>query len=206
MERTKPIIGLCGGIGSGKSTVASLFESMGCRIINSDRLNAEVMERPEVRERLRAWWGDGVIEADGSVNREYLADLVFDRPEERRRLESLVHPLIGRLREDMIIESIRDRKVKAIILDSPLLFESGLDTRCDAVVFVEADEATRLGRLRKARGWDGGELRRRERWQDSLDSKRSRADYVVCNDGSLQQLRPRIGTILEEITTRFKSQ
>jgi dephospho-CoA kinase len=199
MKRAKPIIGLCGGIGAGKSAVAAEFERLGGLLIDSDRLNREVLLMPEVARTLREWWGGDVIAADGAVDRKRVASIVFQDSQQRRRLESLVHPLIAARREDMITNGIGDPKVRAIILDSPLLLESNLDHLCHAVVFVEASELQRLSRLQQTRGWDIQELRRREQWQMSLADKRARSHVVIRNEGSREQLRSQAEDVFERI-------
>lgn len=202
MRRAKPIIGLCGGIGAGKSLVAAELARLGCLVIDSDRLNHEVLGRPEVAARLRSWWGPGVLDAAGAVDRRKVAEIVFADPAERRRLESLVHPLIAQARAAIIRQSESDSAIKAFVIDSPLLFESNLDRECDAVVFVDASEPTRLERLRLQRGWDAQELRRREQGQLPLAEKRRRADLVVENNGTVDELRPRVADILKKIVGR----
>ena len=202
MSRRKPIIGLCGGIGAGKSTVAAELARLGCLVIDSDALNDEVLNDPAVIQTLRAWWGDQVVGPDGTLDRRQVARIVFDDPEQRRRLESLVHPLIARRREDMIADGIKDPAVKAIVLDSPLLLECQLDRLCDSIVYVEADEAQRLERVARTRGWDAEELARREACQMSLSEKRRRADHVIRNDADRQVLRERAASVLERILTQ----
>ncbi len=199
MSRRKPIIGLCGGIGAGKSTVAAELARLGCLVIDSDALNDEVLREPEVVATLRQWWGDQVVRADGTLDREAVAKIVFEDAAQRRRLESLVHPLIARRREDMIADGIRNPAVKAIVLDSPLLLECQLDRLCDAIVYVEADPQQRLERLRRTRGWDVQELARREACQMPLSEKRRRADHVIRNDADRRALRRRVASVLERI-------
>jgi len=198
----KPIIGLCGGIGSGKSRVAREFEHLGCLVIDSDRLNTEVLQEPEVLATLRRWWGDEVIGADGRLDRRKVADRVFADPQERRRLEQLVHPLIEQRRAAMIKAVENHSAIKAIVIDSPLLFESNLDRECDTVVYVDASEGERLRRLAQERGWDAEELRRRERWQLALTEKRARADFIVDNEGPAERLCPQVADILQKVLAR----
>jgi dephospho-CoA kinase len=203
MSRKKPIIGLCGGIGAGKSVVAAEFERAGCLVIDSDRLNHEVLKRADVLATLRQWWGAEVVAANGEPNRRRIAEVVFADPAEKRRLEELVYPLIAELREGMIRMVSEDRAVQAVILDSPLLFESNLDRLCDTIVFVEASRSQRLQRLRQTRKWTEAQLRERERWQKPLDFKRSRSEFVLDNEGSPDRLRPQVADILEKVVSRF---
>src|SRR5688572_14114774 len=126
----KPIIGLAGGIGAGKSTVAALLQDLGAGLISSDRLNHEELDRPEVRDQLRCWWGETVFTPDGQINRDAIRNIVSRDAEARRRLEQLVHPRIARRREALIVQYNADPQIRAIVLDSPLLFEAGLADRC----------------------------------------------------------------------------
>jgi len=198
----QPIIGLCGAIGAGKSRVAAEFERLGCLVVDSDRLSHEVLAQPEVVETLRQWWGADVVAADGGPDRRRIGEIVFADPEQRRRLESLVYPLIASRRAAMI-RAVRDSTaVRAIIIDSPLLFEANLDRQCDTIVFVNAGEPQRFRRLRAARGWDAEEVRRREQWQQPAVEKRSRAEFVVENDGPAERLAPQVADILEQILAR----
>lgn len=186
---SKPIIGLCGGIGAGKSSVARVFAELGGLVIDSDAICDEIQRRPEIVSILREWWGDGVIADDGGLDRRGVGRIVFARPTERKRLESLLYPLIAERRQAMIMRGLRNPAVRAIILDSPLLFESNLDRLCDSIVFVDASESQRLERVRKSRGWDERELRKRERWQLPLAEKRARCAWTIRNEGSPSELR-----------------
>lgn len=205
MKHKKPIIGLCGGIGAGKSAVAAEFERQGCVVIESDRLNHEVLGLPAVQEQLQAWWGPEVVKNDGTVDRQRISRIVFDSPHEKGRLERLVYPLIAQRRVTKIRAVEQEPAVKAIVLDSPLLLESNLDRDCDTVIFIEASESQRLRRLRDTRGWSTNELKRRERWQTPLTEKRSRAEFVIDNNGELDQLRPQVADILNVIVNRYST-
>jgi dephospho-CoA kinase len=199
MERGKPIIGICGGIGSGKSRVAAEFEKLGCVVIDADRLTHEILQLPETLKTLQHWWGQDVTDAEGRPDRRKIADIVFADGEQRRRLEGLVHPLIHKRRAAMIRAVEKDPAVTAIVIDSPLLLESDLDRECDTVVFVSASDSTRQQRLSAARGWSAEELRRREGWQLSPAEKRTRAEFVVENDGPDDALRPQVAEVLRRV-------
>jgi dephospho-CoA kinase len=203
MGFSKPIIGICGGVGAGKSVAAREFERLGGLLVDADQLNREVLRRPEVIQTLREWWGDGVVGPDGLIDRKRVAERVFADAEQKRRLESLVHPLIAALRENMMERGAEDPKVSVIILDSPLLLESNLDRLCQAVVFVEVSESRRLERLHETRGWDIEELRRRERWQLPLAQKRARSHYVINNEGSIERLRSQVKDVLEQVLAEY---
>ncbi len=205
MARTKPSIGIVGGIGAGKSRVAAEFERQGCLVVDSDRLGREVLDTPTVLDTLRQWWGAGVVGSDGRADRGKIAAVVFADPAQKRRLEELVHPLIADRRRHMMLAVEHHAAIKAIVIDSPLLFENTLDRECDAVVFVSASEAERLRRVSESRGWNADELRRREQWQLSIDEKRVRAGFVIDNEGPPERLGPQVEAILQAILGRWRA-
>ncbi|MGH9895902.1 MAG: dephospho-CoA kinase, partial [bacterium] len=169
-----PVIGIAGGIGSGKSEVARLLGEMGCIESHSDDNVREVLMQPEVRDTLVGWWGRAILNAVGEVDRSAVARIVFNDEAQRRRLEGFVHPLVDAKRKKYWADAAAEGSVAAFVIDAPLLFEAGLDRRCDAVIFVDAPESVRQERVRASRGWDAGELRRREKNQWPLESKRER--------------------------------
>lgn len=206
MYAGKPIIGIVGGIGSGKSHVARLFGALGCLVIDSDAQVREAYHDPRVVDTLRGWWGDGVFYPDGTVNKSALAAKVFADPAEKRRLEGLLHPLVHAARERQMGAAAGDAQVVAYVWDTPLLLEAGVAGQCDAIVFVDAPFERRLARVRAARGWDEAELRRRENSQLPLDTKQRLSDHRVTNaadagvdvSGS-NDLREQIRRVLSQI-------
>ncbi len=202
----KPVIGLTGGIGSGKSTVAAAFAQAGCAVINSDELNSAQLATPEVIAELASWWGDKILTETGQLDRRAIASVVFQDPTQRERLESYVHPRIARESDRLMAEFQATPSVRAIVLDSPLLLEAGLDAKCDAVIFVDADDQTRLSRVEQTRGWSEDQWRRREKSQFALDKKRGRADHVLANNSSdLDELRSTVDDILQSIEISLSS-
>ncbi|MFT5422599.1 MAG: dephospho-CoA kinase [Phycisphaerales bacterium] len=191
------MIGLAGGIGSGKSRVAKEFAALGCAVSDSDADSRMAFARPEVIEALRAWWGDGVFDSGGQLDRSAVARIVFSNDSERVRLEKLIHPLVHEARERVAQEALAAGAL-AVVVDAPLLFEAGIDGVCDAVVFVDCPVTERVRRVVEGRGWAPGELERREKAQMPLDVKRSRSDYVVTNDGRAP-LGPRVREVLDSI-------
>ena len=194
------VIGLAGGIGSGKSTVAAAFARRGCIVSDSDRQTDVALARQDVRDTLSAWWGPGVLTPEGAVDRRAVARIVFADPEQRRRLEGLIHPLVRQSREALIAQAAAAR-APAVIVDAPLLFEAGLDADCDAVVYVEAPRALRLERVRE-RGWDEAELDRREKAQWPLEQKRHRSDHVVVNAGHPEEIDRQVEGVLRAILSQ----
>lgn len=199
MYREKPIIGILGGIGSGKSYVAQLFGELGCLVIDSDAQVRAAYRDPSILATLRLWWGGDVFRPDGSLDRAAVARNVFNNPAERQRLEQLVHPWVDAQRAAMMDAASPD--VVAFVWDTPLLMEAGLHDRCDALVFVDAPRDQRLRRVMEQRGWDELELQRRENLQLPLDRKREISDYQVVNTAGAEDLRGHVRQILSRIVT-----
>ncbi len=195
------VIGLAGGIASGKSRVATEFAALGCVVVDYDGLAREALDVPEVRSMLEQWWGGGVIGEDGTVNRRAVAEIVFVDRGQRERLEGVVHPMVldqGR----HIIDQARRDGAPGVVVDAPLLFEAGLDEACDAVVFVDAQHQTRLERVTKKRGWAPEELDKRELTQISLVEKRRRSEFVVVNNQDKESLRRQVAEVFGRLRTR----
>jgi dephospho-CoA kinase len=198
----RPVIGIVGGIGSGKSFVANLFGELGCRVISSDEQVATAYRDPEVLATLRDWWGDDVVAADGTINRRAIAQRVFNDPQQLRRLEQLIHPMVHAARERAMSAAADDPKVKAFVWDTPLLLEAGLKDQCDAVVFVDAPLEQRQARVAQNRGWEAAELARRENSQWPLDRKRKISDYVVSNTADAGFARGQVQDVLSRIMAK----
>ncbi len=198
------VIGLAGGIGSGKSEVGRILAGLGCVVIDSDREAREALDRPEIRATLVQWWGDKVLSPDGRINRHAVAEIVFGDASQRERLERLVHPIVRTARAE-IRRRAEAAGARAVVVDAPLLFEAGVDQECDTVLFVDAPRDVRLERVRRTRNWDEAELDRREAAQLPLEEKRRRSASVVVNDGSLEALTPRVKEALKQILDRARA-
>jgi dephospho-CoA kinase len=186
------VVGLAGGVGSGKSTVARIFIKEGAQSIDADALGHRVLELPRVRAALRRDWGDGILRR-GRVDRAALARLAFRSRKTIERLNRRVHP--------EILRAIRQRIARArgwVVLDAALLFETGADAVCDTVVYVSAPRVLRARRTRSRR-WGPGELRRRERFQFPLAYKKKKADYVIDNAGSTSHTEEQTRRICEDL-------
>jgi len=200
--RSIPVIGIAGGIGSGKSSVARALGTLGALVSDSDLQIRAALETKDVQETLRSWWGDRAMTSDADVNRSAVAKIVFNDPAERERLETLLHPYALRARTTLIERAERER-APCVVIDAPLLFEAGLDGECDAVIFVDAAPETRLARLRETRGWDQIELIRREKAQLPLEQKRSNSDHVIINEGEEADLLDSVRAVLTQIRQDF---
>lgn len=195
----KLVIGLLGAPGSGKSTVARQFAQLGCGVIDADVLAKEALDEPAVRDRLVEWWGSRVLTPEGRVDRKAVAAIVFDRPEELARLESVVHPRVHEKRQALRQKYNADDAIVAIVEDVPLLLEKNLDRLCDVLVYVDAPREVRLRRVRESRGWTEGDLAAREKNQLPLDFKRKSAEHVVDNGADELQTFAQVRRVLSRL-------
>jgi dephospho-CoA kinase len=203
----KPIIGITGGVGSGKSTVAGMFGELGCMVISSDELVRQAYADPAVVRELRTWWGGKIVDSAGRLIHEKVADIVFNDLGQRQKLESLIHPKVADYRQARMEQGGHNPQVAAFIWDTPLLFETGLYRGCDAIVFVESPVSTRVERVKKNRGWSEEELRRREKSQLPLDKKREISDYIIGNTADAEFVRGQVKEVLFRILAkRFPDQ
>ena len=188
-------IGLTGGIGSGKSTVSALLAAHGAVIVDADRIAREVVEpgTPGL-ERIIEAFGDGVLEADGSLDRAALAAVVFADPDARRQLDGIVHPLVRARAREMAAAAPPDA---VVVHDVPLLVETGQASSYDLVLVVEADPATRVSRLVQ-RGLTAEDARARIEAQTSDDQRRAVADVVLHNGGTPEQLAEQVNRFWAE--------
>jgi dephospho-CoA kinase len=192
-------IGLVGGIASGKSTVARLFAEHGAIVLDADAIARATLSEPPILAAIVNRFGPRVLDAGGSIDRKALAAVVFDDPAARRDLEALIHPRVAATLESRLSALATAGRRTAVVLDVPLLFETGLDALCDTVVFVDTPEALRRERAMKDRGWTADELERREKNQQSTGQKKARADSMIQNLGSIEPLRARTRELLQKI-------
>lgn len=198
-----PVIGLVGGIGSGKSAVASwLAARRNVVIVNGDEAGHQVLKQREVKRRIRERFGDSVFDEQGEIIRSALARVVFGptsgHRQARAELESIVHPEIRKVFHEAILAA-RSSRAEAVILDAAVLLESGWRDLCDTVVFVDAPRAVRLRRIVENRGWDEAQLQKREASQWPVESKRSAADELVDNSGSLAEAGRQLERVLDRV-------
>ena len=202
--RDLPVIGIVGGVGSGKSTVAAMLRDLGCVVADSDAYARQALGDPAIRDQIIHWWGHEMLsESSGEIDRKRLAAIVFANPDDRRRLETLTHPWIERKRRE-VFASAPDT-AKALVIDAPLLLEAGLDRECDAVIFVDAPAAARQQRVQTSRAWSASQWQEREKAQLPLDEKRRKADHILVNSGDLADLRAAVQRLLGQIVIGWKN-
>lgn len=184
-----PVIGIIGGIGSGKTAVANAIgEFVRVFRLDADVIGHQVLKIETVKNALSEQFGSSIFDDSGEILRPKLASLVFGQAEQqrqsRRQLEAIVHPEIRR-QITIQLKEIQDRQAcDVIILDAALLLESGWASTCDAIVFLEVAEELRWERV-KQRGWTRSHFEDREASQLPLNEKRSRAHFIISNEGDL---------------------
>lgn len=200
MKSRRPVIGILGGIGAGKSTVAAAFARLGCEVVDGDAIGHELLRSAVVKRLLRNRWGAEIFSASGAVDRAALAAKVFDKaaPTELAHLNQILHPRIRRGMRRRIRDAQSRPAVKAVVIDAAVLMEAGWDDLCTVCVFVKAGEKLRMARV-ASRGWSAGQWRRRENSQISLDKKAAQCDYTVVNCSSIPLLRAQVRQILRKI-------
>ena len=183
------VVGLTGGIGSGKSEVARRLARLGAVVVDADAIAREVVDpgSPGLT-RVVEEFGPGVLAPDGSLDREAVAALVFAEADNRRRLNAIVHPLIGARMIERTVEAAERDPHAVVVNDVPLLVEGGLSDRYDVVVVVDTDQETQLRRLVEQRGMTEADARARMATQATREQRRAVADYVIDNTGDLAAL------------------
>ena len=193
------LIGLTGNIASGKSAVSDMLAARGATIIDADLLARDaVMKGSPALEAIVARWGDGVLDKDGNLDRAALRHVVFDNQEDLDALNEIIHPDVRRRRIDEIA-SARARGDKIVVSVIPLLFERHLADEFDSIILVDAPRSDRLDRIVRDRGLDEAEAMKMIASQMPSDLKRARADYVIENSGTLEDLEDEVNRVWDAI-------
>lgn len=197
----KPLIGLLGGPGSGKSTVAGCFAELGYGVVNADQLNHTVLARPDIVRQLAEIFGTIILDDCGNIDRKALSAIVFSSKDggNLHKLVDVVHPEVFKLMEAEIAGYEKKQQVCGIVLDIPLLLEVGLEKRCDYLIFVSVEDRIRRRRLVENRNWDENLIKNIENSQIFLDKKREISDYIVENSSDISDLRRQV----EEISPKM---
>lgn len=191
------LVGLTGGIASGKSTVARMFEERGARIIDADKVAREVVEpgQPALSEIAARFPG---VVRDGALDRKALGERIFNNESERKALNAIVHPRVqARVLE--LSQQYAEAQVPLVFYDVPLLFENGLEKTMESTVLVAVPPDVQLKRLRSRDGYDEAQAKARIAAQMSLDEKRKRATWVIENGGSLEQTRAQVDALWNKL-------
>lgn len=195
------LIGILGGVASGKSFVARQLAELGAGLLDADRAAHEVLQTAEVETAARRRWGDAIFGPDGRIDRRRLATIVFAKSLqakcEREYLEQLIHPEVAkRLTHER--DQMAAADTPAAVLDVPLLIEAGWDKLCDRLWFIDAPRPLRLARAFE-RGWSERDFDAREDAQGSLDAKRRRADAIIDNSRTSQETQRQVQQLWHQL-------
>ncbi len=188
------LVGLTGGVATGKSTVARMFRRCGAVVLDADQLARLVVKpgRPAWRQIVKTF-GEDVLNPDRTLNRHALGSIVFRDRAKLRRLERIIHPRVAVEQKRLTRAAARKDPQAVVIYDVPLLFEAGIDKRVDRIIVVTADRETQIARLKQRDGFSRAEALRRIKSQMPLADKRRRADFLLDGTQSLQSLRVAVG-------------
>lgn len=197
------IIGLLGGVASGKSRIAGYLRQKGAVVLDADKIGHQVLLDERIKSELRRRWGNRVFDEHGEIKRGEVAKIVFADDDqssvELRFLESLVHPEIGnRLKSEL--EIARQADTAVVILDAPVMLKTGWDQFCDVVVFIEASFHQRLERVAE-RGWTAEMLQQRERTQSSIEAKRGQSSRFIDNSDDWVATKKQLDQLWDEWTS-----
>lgn len=196
------VVGIMGGIASGKSLVAQRMKQLGAVVIDADQIGHEVLLEPQVEQAVAKKWGPAVIDRSGHVDRAALAKIVFSPPptgpRELEYLEQLTHPRIKKHLQSQLSALASEDPDRVVVLDAPVLLKAGWDKFCEKVVYVKASRALRLKRAME-RGWSEEDFNAREAAQESLDKKLACADLVIDNSASPEETYSQVDQWMQSI-------
>jgi dephospho-CoA kinase len=198
------IIGLTGGIATGKSTVSQMFRERGAAIIDADMISRQVVEPgTEGLAQVVAHFGQQVLDEEGRLNRPVLASIIFRNEERREKLNSILHPLIRREMIERTNKILKDDPDKIVIWDVPLLYEGKKMTQfVEKIIVVYVPESIQLKRLMLRNSLTGSEARSRIQAQMSIEEKRKLADFIIDNSGSLSETERQVDRLWNYLTSR----
>jgi dephospho-CoA kinase len=194
------LVGLTGGVATGKSTVANMFKQCGAPVIDADLLARQVVEpgKPAWRAIVKLF-GKTVLNPDRSLDRQALGTIVFRNPKKRRQLERIIHPRVAREQQRLVRRIAKRNPRTAVIYEVPLLFEASVDKRVDKIIVVSADRETQIARLKKRSGLSRAEALRRINSQMPLAKKIQHADHVLNGTFPRPSLRKQVKQLLKSL-------
>ena len=193
------LVGLTGGVATGKTTVAKMFGRCGAVVIDADQLAREVVQpgKPAWRD-IVSTFGKDILNADRTIDRHALGAIVFHDKKKRRRLEQIIHPRVAREQARLTKQAAKKDPHAVVLYDVPLLFEAGIDKRVDTTIVVTADRETQIARLKNRNGLTRAEAIRRICNQMPLGKKHRLADYILDGTKNLNQLAKDVSKLLED--------
>jgi dephospho-CoA kinase len=194
------LVGLTGGVATGKSTVAEMFKQCGAAVIDADLLARQVVEpgKPAWREIVQLF-GKTVLNQDRFLDRQALGNIVFRNPKKRRQLERIIHPRVAREQQRLVRRIAKHKPRSVVLYEVPLLFEAGVDKRVDQIIVVSADRETQIARLKKRNGLSRAEALRRIHSQMPLTKKIRQADHVLNGTLPRPSLRKQVDQLFKSL-------
>lgn len=190
MKKNRYIVGITGGIATGKSTAASFFQAKDYPVIDADKLGHEIIERSHVKQKLRQKFGNGILN-NTKIDREKLGKLVFNDPGKLQLLNSVVHPvLIAEIKKQ-----VNSLDCEIIFIDAALILEWGMDEFCDSVILIVANKEIQIDRLKKYRNYNTDKAKSRISAQHFLPEK---ADFIISNNSTLSQFNTKLFRVLKK--------
>ncbi len=196
------IVGLMGGIASGKSTVGKMFQKLGSELVEADKIAHRILEYKVVKKNIVDIWGESLLVED-KIDRKALGKIVFNQSTELTRLEKIIHPVL-RKRIFQKLKHLSQKNKKIVVLDIALLWENGLKEICDILVFVDTPLSVRKKRASNNRNWKESEVPIREQFQESIDVKKKAAHFVIQNKGDISQTWENVNNLWKIIVEKSK--
>jgi len=187
------IIGLTGGIATGKSTVSKILRDLNIKVIDADKIAHNVLEHEDVINKIQDVFSKNVVNENGKIDRKKLGKIVFEDNKKLKKLESITHPKIL----EIIDYKLKESKDELIVLDAPLLFETSLDDKVDEIWVIYANEETQINRLKKRDNLNKKEALDRINSQMDLDKKANKADIVIKNESTIEALENKVKKLIE---------
>ncbi len=194
------VIGLTGGISSGKSTVSNYLREQGAAIIDADQVARELVEPGQAAyQEIVQFFGEQILDPHGELDRGRLGQIVFAKPEARQQLNQMTHPKVKQKTREILTELAKDPSVRLAVVDAPLLIEASMTSLVDQVWLLEVDEETQVSRLIERDGLTATDARRRIASQMPLAEKKQRADKIIDNNGSFPETVKQVQYLLREL-------
>ncbi|MDR4499184.1 MAG: dephospho-CoA kinase [Candidatus Scalindua sp.] len=184
MKQKNTVIGITGGVASGKSTVAKMLLSLGAQVIDADKICHQLMNNEEIKIAIAKRWANSVLDKQGKIDRRILAKIVFRDKRELLALNKIIHPKAIKQIKNQIRELTIRGKTNVVVIDAALLVETNLTQLCDKILFISTDRKICEKRAKKNRDWPLCEVEKRERFQVSLKDKKNNADSIIDNGRS----------------------
>ncbi len=202
MKQRIKVIGITGGIASGKSTIAEMLESLGANLIDADKICHELINNKDITHEITKRWGSHIQDNHGNIKRNALAEIVFTDRKEVSALNSIIHPKAIKRIKSNIAKLRVEAATKAIVLDAALLVESNLVDICDVVLFVNTEKDRCKTRVQNTRKWPLDEIAKREKFQGLLPQKREISDVIINNNDSKEDTLNQVKDFWSQFITK----